>query len=51
MLRSVGSRLFLSVVGGSLIGLLGTTYWSYRELTRQSENELISKLRGIIQHC
>ena len=45
MLRSVGSRLFLSVVGGSLIGLLGTTYWSYRELTRQSENELISNLQ------
>jgi signal transduction histidine kinase len=45
MLRSVGSRLFLSVVGGSLVGLLGTTYWSYRELTRQSENELISNLQ------
>ena len=45
MLRSVGSRLFLSVVGGSLIGLLGTTYWSYRELTRQSENELLSNLQ------
>ncbi len=45
MLRSVGSRLFLSVVGGSLIGLLGTTYWSYRELTRQAETELLSNLQ------
>ncbi|EKQ70037.1 signal transduction histidine kinase regulating C4-dicarboxylate transport system [Leptolyngbyaceae cyanobacterium JSC-12] len=45
ILRSVGSRLFLSVVGGSLIGLLGTTYWSYRELTRQAETELLSNLQ------
>ncbi|MDX2240396.1 MAG: ATP-binding protein [Leptolyngbyaceae cyanobacterium bins.302] len=45
MLRSVGSRLFLSVVGGSLIGLLGTTYWSYRELSRQAEGELLSSLQ------
>ncbi|MBF2028059.1 MAG: histidine kinase [Oscillatoriales cyanobacterium C42_A2020_001] len=45
MLRSVGARLFLSVVGGSLIGLLGTTYWSYRELTRQAEAELLSSLQ------
>lgn len=45
MLRSVGSRLFLSVVGGSLIGLLGTTYWSYRELSRQAEAELLSSLQ------
>lgn len=45
MLRSVGSRLFLSVVGGSLIGLLGTTYWSYRELSRQAEAELNSSLQ------
>ncbi|MDX2230863.1 MAG: ATP-binding protein [Leptolyngbyaceae cyanobacterium bins.349] len=45
MLRSVGSRLFLSVVGGSLIGLLGTTYWSYRELSRQAEAELLASLQ------
>lgn len=45
MLRSVGARLFLSVVGGSLIGLLGTTWWSYRELVRQSESELLSSLQ------
>jgi signal transduction histidine kinase len=32
-------------VGGSLIGLLGTTYWSYRELVRQSENEMLSNLQ------
>ena len=45
MLRSVGSRLFLSVVGGSLIGLIGTTYWSYRELSRQAEHELLASLQ------
>lgn len=45
MLRSVGLRLFISVVGGSLVGLLGTTYWSYRELARQSEAELMSSLQ------
>lgn len=45
MARSVGARLFLSIVGGSLIGLLGTTYWSYRELARQSEAELLSSLQ------
>jgi len=45
MLRSVGSRLFLSVVGGSLIGLLGTTFWSYKELSRQAEAELLSSLQ------
>lgn len=45
MLRSVGSRLFLSVVGGSLIGLLGTTLWSYRELSRQAEAELLASLQ------
>ena len=45
MLRSVGGRLFLSVVGGSLIGLSGTTWWSYRELVKQSESELLSSLQ------
>jgi signal transduction histidine kinase len=45
LLRSVGLRLFISVVGGSLVGLLGTTYWSYRELARQSEAELMSSLQ------
>lgn len=45
LLRSVGLRLFVSVVGGSLVGLLGTTYWSYRELARQSEAELMSSLQ------
>ncbi len=45
MVRSVGLRLFLSVVGGSLVGLLGTTYWSYRELARQAEAELQSSLQ------
>jgi signal transduction histidine kinase len=45
LIRSVGSRLFLSVVGGSLIGLLGTSFWSYRELSRQAEAELLSSLQ------
>jgi signal transduction histidine kinase len=37
--------LFLSVVGGSLIGLIGTSYLSYWELARQSEEELRSNLQ------
>jgi signal transduction histidine kinase len=45
MLRSVGLRLFLSVVGGSLVGLVGTTYWSYQELSKQAETELLSSLQ------
>jgi signal transduction histidine kinase len=44
MLRSVGSRLFLSVVGGSVVGLIGTSYLSYWELARQSQEELRSNL-------
>ena len=45
LLRSVGSRLFLSVVGGSLVGLIGTSFLSYWELSRQSEAELRSNLQ------
>jgi signal transduction histidine kinase len=45
LLRSVGSRLFLSVVGGSLVGLIGTSFLSYWELARQSEAELRSNLQ------
>lgn len=45
LLRSVGSRLFLSVLGGSLVGLIGTSFLSYRELARQSEAELLSNLQ------
>ncbi|MGA7933569.1 MAG: hypothetical protein WCA35_08480, partial [Kovacikia sp.] len=45
LLRSIGSRLFLSVVGGSLVGLIGTSFLSYRELAKQSEAELRSNLQ------
>ncbi len=45
LLRSVGSRLFLSVVGGSLVGLVGTSFLSYWELAKQSEAELRSNLQ------
>jgi signal transduction histidine kinase len=44
-MRSVGSRLFLSVVGGSLVGLIGTAFLTYWELARQSEAELRSSLQ------
>lgn len=45
LMRSVGSRLFLSVVGGSLVGLVGTAFLTYWELARQSEAELRSSLQ------
>ena len=45
ILRSVGSRLFLSVVGGSLVGLISTAFLTYWELARQSEAELRSSLQ------
>lgn len=45
LLRSVGARLFLSVLAGSLVGLVGTSFLSYRELARQSEAELLSNLQ------
>lgn len=45
LLRSIGSRLFLSVLGGSLVGLIGTSFLSYWELARQSEAELQSNLQ------
>ena len=45
LMRSVGSRLFLSVVGGSLVGLIGTAFLTYWELARQSEAELRSSLQ------
>lgn len=45
LLRSVGSRLFLSVVGGSLVGLIGSSFLTYWELARQSEAELRSNLQ------
>lgn len=45
LLRSIGPRLFFSVVGGSLVGLIGTSYLTYWELARQSEAELRSSLQ------
>jgi signal transduction histidine kinase len=45
LVKSVGSRLFLSVLGGSLVGLVGTSFFSYWELARQSEAELLSSLQ------
>ncbi|XGV95806.1 MAG: ATP-binding protein [Leptolyngbya sp. BL-A-14] len=45
LMRSVGSRLFLSVVGGSLVGLIGTAFLTYWELAKQSEAELRSSLQ------
>jgi len=45
LLRSVGSRLFLSVVGGSLVGVIGTSCLTYWELAKESEAELRSSLQ------
>lgn len=44
LLRSVGSRLFLSVLGGTLVGLACTSYLSYRELSKRAEAELAASL-------
>lgn len=44
LLRSVGSRLFLSVLGGSLVGLACTSILSYQEMSKQSQAELLSSL-------
>jgi hypothetical protein len=45
LLRSVGARLFLSVLGGSLVGLIVSSFLAYRELSRLSEAELRSNLQ------
>ena len=45
LLRSVGARLFLSVLGGSLVGLIVSSFLSYWELSRLSEAELRSNLQ------
>jgi signal transduction histidine kinase len=45
LLKSIGLRLFLAVLGGSLVGMLGTSLLSYRELAKQSEAELRSNLQ------
>ncbi len=44
MLRSVGARLFLSVLGGTLVGLACTSYLSYQELSKRAQSELIASL-------
>ncbi|OKH33719.1 hypothetical protein NIES2119_22625 [[Phormidium ambiguum] IAM M-71] len=44
LLKSVGWKLFLSVLGGTLVGLMCASYLFYRELVKQSKAELISSL-------
>jgi signal transduction histidine kinase len=44
LLKSVGSRLFLSVLGGSLVGLGCTSYLFYQALAQQAQAELRSSL-------
>ncbi|MBD3562412.1 cache domain-containing protein, partial [Planktothrix sp. FACHB-1355] len=42
--KSVGSRLFLSVLGGSLVGLGCASYLFYQELVKQARAELTASL-------
>ncbi|MFB2969744.1 ATP-binding protein [Aerosakkonema sp. BLCC-F183] len=42
--KSVGSRLFLSVLGGSLVGLGCASYLFYQELVKQARTELMASL-------
>ncbi len=44
LLRSVGARLFLSVLGGSLVGLGGASYLFYKELTKQAQAQIVASL-------
>jgi|GEM_PF-1219225 len=44
LLRSIGSRLFFSVLGGSLVGLGCTSYLFYQALAKQAQAELRSSL-------
>ncbi|XWK89129.1 MAG: ATP-binding protein [Phormidium sp.] len=44
LLKSVGGKLFLSVLGGTLVGLLCASYLFYQELVKQSKAELLSSL-------
>ncbi|MFB2834525.1 sensor histidine kinase [Floridanema evergladense] len=44
LLKSVGWKLFLSVLGGTLVGLLCGSYLFYQELVKQSKAELLSSL-------
>jgi signal transduction histidine kinase len=45
LVRSVGWRLFLSALGGSLIGLIFTSFVFYQALIKQSQTELISRVQ------
>jgi methyl-accepting chemotaxis protein len=42
--NSLGSRLFLYVLGGTLVGLGGMSYFFYSTLERQAETEIQDKL-------
>lgn len=44
LLRSVGSRLFVSVLGGTVVGLCLSSFFSYRELVKRAEAELVVTL-------
>ena len=44
IVKSIGSRLFLSVLGGTLVGLASASYLFYQALVKQSKAELIANL-------
>ena len=44
LVKSIGSRLFLSVLGGSLVGLACGSYLFYQELIKQAKAELLANM-------
>ena len=44
IVKSIGTRLFLSVLGGTLVGLGSASYLFYQALVKQSKAELIANL-------
>ena len=44
LVKSIGSRLFLSVLGGTLVGLGCASYLFYQELIKQAKGELLASL-------
>ena len=44
IVKSIGMRLFLSVLGGTLVGLGGASYLFYQALVRQAKAEIIANL-------
>lgn len=44
IVKSIGSKLFLSVLGGTLVGLGCASYLFYREMTKQAKAELLASL-------